>query len=124
MSTILAIDTSTSRTSVALVAAGKVLFNKFHENPLAHGEVLPMLVEEALAVNKDIDLVAVGMGPGPFTGLRVGIAFAQSFALGLNINWAGACSLDAMAASIDESEIILNKWITGDSAKLLWEWPN
>ena len=108
MSTILAIDTSTSRTSVALVADGKVLFTKFHEDPLAHGEVLPKLVKEALAVNKDIDLVAVGMGPGPFTGLRVGISFAQSFALGSNINWVGVCSLDAMAAGINESEFIVS----------------
>ena len=84
------------------------MFTKFHEDPLAHGEVLPKLVKEALAVNKDIDLVAVGMGPGPFTGLRVGIAFAQSFALGSNINWVGVCSLDAMAASIDESEFIVS----------------
>ena len=38
MSIVLAIDTSTSRTSVALVADGKVLFAKFHEDPLAHGE--------------------------------------------------------------------------------------
>ena len=108
MSTILAIDTSTSRTSVALVADGKVLFTKCHEDPLAHGEVLPKLVKEALAVNKDIDLVAVGMGPGPFTGLRVGIAFAQSFALGSNINWVGVCSLDAMAAGINETEFIVS----------------
>ena len=108
MRTILAIDTSTSRTSVALVADGKVLFTKFHEDPLAHGEVLPKLVKEALAVNKDIDLVAVGMGPGPFTGLRVGIAFAQSFALGSDINWVGVCSLDAMAAGINKSEFIVS----------------
>jgi tRNA threonylcarbamoyl adenosine modification protein YeaZ/ribosomal-protein-alanine acetyltransferase len=84
------------------------LFTKFHEDSLAHGEVLPKLVKEALAVNKDIDLVAVGMGPGPFTGLRVGISFAQSFALGLGINWVGVCSLDAMAASINESEFIVS----------------
>jgi len=46
MSTVLAIDTSTSRTSVALIAGDKVLFNEFHEDPLAHGEVLPVLVEK------------------------------------------------------------------------------
>ena len=80
MSTILSIDTSTSQTSVALVKDGKVLLNKTHNDPLAHGEVLPKLVAQALEINRDIDLVAVGMGPGPFTGLRVGIAFAQSFA--------------------------------------------
>ena len=108
MSIVLTIDTSTSRTSVALVADGKVLFTNFHEDPLAHGEVLPKLVKEALSINKDIDLVAVGMGPGPFTGLRVGISFAQSFALGLNINWVGVCSLDAMAASINEVEFIVS----------------
>ena len=47
MSTILAIDTSTSQTSVALVKDGKVLFNKIHNDALAHGEVLPKLVEQA-----------------------------------------------------------------------------
>ena len=48
MSTVLAIDTSTSQTSVALVKNGKVLFNKSHLDPLAHGEVLPKLVAQAL----------------------------------------------------------------------------
>jgi tRNA threonylcarbamoyl adenosine modification protein YeaZ len=108
MSTVLAIDTSTSRTSVALIAGDKVLFNEFHEDPLAHGEVLPVLVAKAMSQNVGIDLVAVGMGPGPFTGLRVGIAFAQSFALGMNVKWHGVCSLDAMAASIAEKDFIVS----------------
>ena len=108
MSTILAIDTSTSQTSVALVKDGKVLFNKTHNDPLAHGEVLPKLVAQALEVSRDIDLVAVGMGPGPFTGLRVGIAFAQSFALAADIKWVGVCSLDAMAAVISEGNFIVS----------------
>jgi len=108
MRTVLAIDTSTSRTSVALIAGDKVLFNEFHEDPLAHGEVLPVLVAKAMAQNVGIDLVAVGMGPGPFTGLRVGIAFAQSFALGMNVKWHGVCSLDAMAASITEKDFIVS----------------
>ena len=108
MSTVLAIDTSTSRTSVALIAGDKVLFNEFHEDPLAHGEILPVLVAKAMAQNIGIDLVAVGMGPGPFTGLRVGIAFAQSFALGMNVKWHGVCSLDAMAAAILEKDFIVS----------------
>jgi len=61
-----------------------------------------------LAVNKQIDLIAVGMGPGPFTGLRVGIAFAQSYALATQIDWVGVCSLDAMAAGINQSEFIVS----------------
>jgi tRNA threonylcarbamoyl adenosine modification protein YeaZ len=108
MRTVLAIDTSTSRTSVALIAGDKILFNDFHEDPLAHGEVLPVLVAKAMSQNVGIDLVAVGMGPGPFTGLRVGIAFAQSFALGMNVKWHGLCSLDGMAASITEKDFIVS----------------
>ena len=108
MSTILSIDTSTSQTSVALVKDGKVLFNKNHNDPLAHGEVLPKLVAQALEVSRDINLVAVGMGPGPFTGLRVGISFAQSFAQASGIDWVGVCSLDAIAATIKESEFIVS----------------
>lgn len=108
MSNVLAIDTSTSKTSVALICDGKVIFNQSHTDPLAHGEVLPKLVAQALVLNNKIDLVAVGMGPGPFTGLRVGIAFAQSFALAAEIDWVGVCSLDAMAAGINKSEFILS----------------
>ena len=108
MSNVLAIDTSTSKTSVALICDGKVIFNQSHIDPLAHGEVLPKLVSQVIALNSKIDLVAVGMGPGPFTGLRVGIAFAQSFALAAEINWVGVCSLDAMAAGINKSEFIIS----------------
>jgi tRNA threonylcarbamoyl adenosine modification protein YeaZ/ribosomal-protein-alanine acetyltransferase len=108
MRTVLAIDTSTAQTSVALIQDGEVLFNKSHNDPLAHGEVLPKLVAQALAVSKQIDLIAVGMGPGPFTGLRVGIAFAQSYALAAQKDWVGVCSLDAMAAVINQSEFIVS----------------
>jgi len=108
MKIVLAIDTSTAQTSVAVVKGDEVLFKAAHNDPLAHGEVLPKLVAQALAVNKKVDLVAVGMGPGPFTGLRVGIVFAQSYALAAQIDWAGVCSLDAMAAGIDHSEFIVS----------------
>ncbi len=108
MKSVLAIDTSTAQTSVALIQDGEILFNKSHNDPLAHGEELPKLVVEALAVNNKVDLVAVGMGPGPFTGLRVGIAFAQSYALAAQIDWVGVCSLDAMAAGINQSSFIVS----------------
>jgi tRNA threonylcarbamoyl adenosine modification protein YeaZ len=47
------------------------------------------------------------MGPGPFTGLRVGIAFAHSFALAREIPVRGVCSLDAIAAQINEKDFII-----------------
>jgi tRNA threonylcarbamoyl adenosine modification protein YeaZ len=106
MSKVLAIDTSTSRTSVAIIEDSKVLYNGFRDGATAHGPSLPALVQEALAVS-DVDEVVVGMGPGPFTGLRVGIAFAQSFALAREIPVRGVCSLDAIAAQIQEDDFIV-----------------
>ena len=106
MSKIMAIDTSTSRTSVAVIEADSVLFSGFRDGATAHGPSLPALVQEALAIS-DVDEVVVGMGPGPFTGLRVGIAFAQSFALAREIPVRGVCSLDAIATQVDEKDFII-----------------
>ena len=106
MTRVLAIDTSTSRTSVAIIEADTVLFSGFLDGATAHGPSLPALVQEALAVS-EVDEVVVGMGPGPFTGLRVGIAFAQSFALARQIPVRGVCSLDAIAAQINEKDFIV-----------------
>jgi tRNA threonylcarbamoyl adenosine modification protein YeaZ len=106
MSKTLAIDTSTSRTSVAIIEDGQVVFSSFRDGATAHGPSLPALVQEALAIS-DVDDVVVGMGPGPFTGLRVGIAFAQSFALAREIPVRGVCSVDAIAAQIDDKDFII-----------------
>jgi tRNA threonylcarbamoyl adenosine modification protein YeaZ len=106
MSKTLAIDTSTSRTSVAIIENGRIVYSGFRDGATAHGPSLPALVQEALAVS-DVDEVVVGMGPGPFTGLRVGIAFAQSFAVAREIPVRGVCSLDAIAAQIHEEDFII-----------------
>jgi tRNA threonylcarbamoyl adenosine modification protein YeaZ len=106
MSRVLAIDTSTSRTSVAIIDGVTVLFSGYKDGATAHGPSLPALVQEGLAVS-DVDEVVVGMGPGPFTGLRVGIAFAQSFALARQIPVRGVCSLDAIAAQVNEPDFIV-----------------
>ncbi len=106
MSKVLAIDTSTSRSCVAIIEDSKVLYSGFRDGATAHGPSLPALVQEALAVS-DVDEVVVGMGPGPFTGLRVGIAFAQSFALAREISVRGVCSLDAIAAQVREKDFII-----------------
>jgi tRNA threonylcarbamoyl adenosine modification protein YeaZ len=106
MTKVLAIDTSTSRTSVAIIENGTVVYSGFRDGATAHGPSLPALVQEALAVS-DVDEVVVGMGPGPFTGLRVGIAFAQSFGVAREIPVRGVCSLDAIAAQIHEEDFII-----------------
>jgi len=103
----LLIDTSTSRTSVAIVSGDKTLFEAHHDGALSHGEALPELVAQGLKLESKIDQVIVGMGPGPFTGLRAGISFAQSFALGRGIPWLGVCSLDAIAEQISEKDFLV-----------------
>ena len=98
----LAIDTATSRTIVGIIEGDKVLFEAFHEGATEHGFAITELVMKALEICPKPDQVVVGMGPGPFTGLRVGITFAHSFALAREIPVIGVCSLDAI--EIKESE--------------------
>ena len=98
----LAIDTSTSRAIVGIIEDGNLRFEKFHDGATDHGRALSQLVAEALLVSAPPQQVVVGMGPGPFTGLRVGISFARTFGLARNIPVIGVCSLDAIA--IDQNE--------------------
>ena len=106
MTKVLAIDTSTSRTCVAIIDGATIAYTGHRDGATAHGPSLPELVQEALAVS-DVDEVVAGMGPGPFTGLRVGIAFAHSFALAREIPVRGVCSLDAIAAQVSDKDFII-----------------
>lgn len=106
MTITLAIDTSTSRTCVGIIQDGELLWSGFKDGATAHGPAIPALVQEAIAAHT-IDEVIVGMGPGPFTGLRIGIAFAHSFALARSIPVRGICSLDAIAAQLHSKDFIL-----------------
>ena len=104
----LAIDTATTRTTVAIIDGEKVLFEEFHEGATDHGRALSELVAKALKSAPLPQQVVVGMGPGPFTGLRVGIAFAQTFALARQIPVLGVCSLDAIAIDHDEYTVAID----------------
>jgi tRNA threonylcarbamoyl adenosine modification protein YeaZ len=103
---ILAIDTAASRTSVVIIENDEVVFSESRDGAMSHGPALPELVQAAIK-NREIDEVLVGMGPGPYTGLRVGITFAQTFAWARNIPVRGFCSLDAIAAQVNEPDFIV-----------------
>lgn len=84
---ILAVDTSLG-TAVALVGAdGAVRAEASTANALGHAEVIGELMREVLraAGDPEVTHVVAGMGPGPFTGLRIGIAAARAFALGRGV---------------------------------------
>lgn len=99
---LLAIDTSTPVISVALVRDGVVVREAARgtlAGPQLHGELLAPLIAEVLGANDvtALDAVAVGLGPGPYTGLRVGMVTADTIAHVAGVPTLGVGSLDAIA---------------------------
>lgn len=98
---LLAIDTSVG-SSVAVVDAGRgVLAECSVDDSRRHAELVGDLIAQCLetagVTPRDLDAVAAGMGPGPFTGLRVGIAAANAFAFGAGLPVLHVVSHDAIA---------------------------
>ena len=75
---ILGIDTSSALTSAAVLDGAEVRAYAEHDDPRRHGEILAALIDQVLADggHPPVELIACGVGPGPYTGLRVGIATA------------------------------------------------
>jgi tRNA threonylcarbamoyladenosine biosynthesis protein TsaB len=113
----LAIDTATSRTIIGVVDNGVVVFEEFHEGATDHGTAISTLIARALKSTKLVDQVVLGMGPGPFTGLRVGITFAQSFALARSIPWIGICSLDAIRIDSTTNDLKTDEYTVAIDAR-------
>jgi tRNA threonylcarbamoyl adenosine modification protein YeaZ len=108
MTVSLVIDTATSRTIVGIVRDGDVIWQRFHDGATDHGNAVADLVKQALTAGVNPDRVVVGMGPGPFTGLRVGIAFARAFAAARSLSVIGICSLDAIVIDHDEYTVAID----------------
>ena len=101
---LLAIDTATQAVTVAVHNGERVLAESSVVDPLRHGELLAPGIEAALheaAVDvRDLTGIAVGVGPGPFTGLRVGIMTARTMSLALGVPVYGVCTLDVVAFAV------------------------
>jgi tRNA threonylcarbamoyl adenosine modification protein YeaZ len=94
---ILAFDTATDRATSALVADGEVLGERVSRASTLLQDV-DALLRQAGAQARDLDALAVGTGPGSFTGTRIGLAAARGLALALDLPAAGVSTLDALAA--------------------------
>jgi tRNA threonylcarbamoyladenosine biosynthesis protein TsaB len=99
---LLAIDTATEGAAVAVHDGDRVLASARAGDARHHNEVLVptigAVLEEAGRARTEVTDIAVGVGPGPYTGLRVGLATARTLALAWGARVHGVCSLDALAA--------------------------
>ena len=103
MATILNIETSTEVCSVALTSEGQVVDHRENYDGQTHATLLSQYVQEMLEYARSremsIDAVAVSIGPGSYTGLRIGLSEAKGLAFGLNLPLIGVNTLQLMAVS-------------------------
>ena len=107
MTTILAVDTSTEACSVAL-QIGSECIAKYSDEPRSHSRLLMPMVQQVLAeadikVNQ-LDAIGVSIGPGSFTGLRIGFAAVQGMAYGADIPVVPVSTLELMVATYGRQE--------------------
>ncbi|MEO9325746.1 tRNA (adenosine(37)-N6)-threonylcarbamoyltransferase complex dimerization subunit type 1 TsaB [Nocardioides sp. C4-1] len=119
---LLAFDTASPQVTVALLDDdGAVVAERVSEETMRHGEQLAPLVEAVLsdagATRRDLTAVAVGAGPGPFTGLRVGLVTARTFGFVLDVPVYGVCSLDALALEAVETGAVSTPFVVATDAR-------
>ena len=104
---ILAFDTATSTATSALVRDGTVL-GEGTTTPVRVLEDVDALLRDAGVAPSELDAVAVGIGPGSFTGVRMGLAAARGLALALDIPVAGVSTLAALAAGAPDALALID----------------
>ena len=127
---ILAIDTSSMMSSICVLEDGKILGEFNLNQDMTHAKnLLPMtqILLDGLDINlEEIDLFAVGIGPGSFTGLRIGISAVKTLAQVLDKKIIGVSSMEAMAYGVLSDKLIMplvdargKRFFTG-----IYQWKN
>lgn len=118
---LLAFDTATPLVTVAIHDGQDVVVDLRAERAMLHAEQLAPLIERALAdagiVRQDLTAIAVGVGPGPFTGLRVGLVTARTLGFVLDIPVYGVCSLDVLAVEAVDTGAVRGDFVVATDAR-------
>ena len=118
---LLTFDTATPLVTVALHDGEDVVVELTSERPLQHGEQLAPLIERALAqaglVRQDLTAIGVGVGPGPFTGLRVGLVTARTLGYVLELPVYGVCTLDVLAIEAVDTRVVTGDFLVATDAR-------
>ncbi|MCP9330449.1 tRNA (adenosine(37)-N6)-threonylcarbamoyltransferase complex dimerization subunit type 1 TsaB [Lactobacillus kefiranofaciens] len=108
---ILSVSTATNHLSVALNDGQQVIVEKNEQDERNHSEHLDPLIDEILKDNnltlKDIDRFAVAIGPGSYTGLRIGITTVKMFASILSKEVVGISTLQALTKGVKEEALVI-----------------
>lgn len=117
---LLAFDTATPAITVAVHDGAAALASWEAVDPRRHGELLAPAISgvlrEAGADRRDLTGIAVGVGPGPFTGLRVGLVTARSLGHALDVPVYGACTLDVLAWRLGAGEMGAGEMGAGETS--------
>ena len=118
---LLAFDTATPAVTVALHDGERVVAASTTVDARRHGELLAptitALLDEAWVPRQDLTAIAVGVGPGPFTGLRVGLVTARTLGAVLQIPVYGVCTLDVLAAEAVDLDAVAGPFVVATDAR-------
>ncbi len=98
---VLAMDTSTAQCTTAFAGSRAAV-----DAPTGHAEHLALLIREVAPDLSLVESIVVGVGPGPYTGLRVGVVTAVTIAQALGVPVWGVCSLDGLGARIGDGVVV------------------
>ncbi|MGZ5399097.1 MAG: tRNA (adenosine(37)-N6)-threonylcarbamoyltransferase complex dimerization subunit type 1 TsaB [Nocardioides sp.] len=118
---LLAFDTATPSVTVAVHDGTDVVAELTSEHTMKHGEQLAPLIDRVMTdvgiVRQDLTAIAVGVGPGPFTGLRVGLVTARTLGFVLEIPVYGVCTLDVLAVEAVDTGAVNGDFVVATDAR-------